>query len=80
MGSLLLPGVQATTRVPFERVDCVDDGDSVGLAWQVDKYAIELPTKTVERTVDKVGVGSCRPSWAVVRAVCVFFDQPYFYR
>lgn len=80
MGSLLLPDVQATTQVPFERVDCVDEGDSVGLAWQVDKYAIELPTKTVERAVDKMGVGSRRPSCAVVRAVCVFFDQPCFYR
>ena len=50
-----------------------------GPVWQVDKYSIELPTKTVERTVDKVGVGARRPSCTVVLAACVFFDQADFY-
>lgn len=49
-----------------------------GLAGQVDKYSIELPTKTVERTVDKVGVGACRPSCAAARVACTFFDQLCF--
>jgi hypothetical protein len=35
----------------------------------------ELCTKTVERTVDKVGAGVCNPSPVALRGFCTFFEQ-----
>ena len=35
----------------------------------------ELCTKTVGRSVDKVGVGACGPSRVAVSDSCMFFDQ-----
>ena len=41
---------------------------------------VQLCTKTVERAVDKVGIGACRPSRIAACDVCTLFEQPVIYR